>query len=204
MVHGGTMSGVNIPARRTAARAGRNISCGRLCGLCGGPARAGTFGLSCRNLRPRAQCRRAQFASPRFVAQEKFKLWPQADLHTQWPGNGEPKTMPRAAIDGEPLPAIADFTKQQFLNRDALITLFDRSARRILLVHSQAGAFGWPVADARPDLVKAILAIEPNGPPAYRRPVCRRAGLFQAGPPWRSLWDHRGAADLCAGYQQSL
>jgi len=35
------------------------------------------------------------------------------------------------------------------------------------LVHSQAGAFGWPVADARPGLVKAILAIEPNGPPFY-------------------------------------
>ena len=33
------------------------------------------------------------------------------------------------------------------------------------MTHSQGGAFGWPVADARPDKVKAILAIEPNGPP---------------------------------------
>jgi hypothetical protein len=26
----------------------------------------------------------------RFVSQEKSKLWPQAALHTQWPGSGEP------------------------------------------------------------------------------------------------------------------
>ena len=37
----------------------------------------------------------------------------------------------------------------------------------IVLVHSQSGAFGWPVADARPDLVKAIVAVEPNGPPFF-------------------------------------
>jgi len=37
----------------------------------------------------------------------------------------------------------------------------------ILLTHSQSGAFGWPVVDARPDLVKAILAVEPNGPPFF-------------------------------------
>src|SRR5246127_3266386 len=39
-------------------------------------------------------------ALPRFVAQEKFKRWPQAVLHTQWPGNGEPDdpaTVPLAA-----------------------------------------------------------------------------------------------------------
>ena len=26
----------------------------------------------------------------RYLQQEKFKLWPQAHLHTQWPGTGEP------------------------------------------------------------------------------------------------------------------
>ncbi len=65
------------------------------------------------------------------------------------------------------MPAIRDFDRQQVLNRDALVVLLDRIGPAVLLVHSQAGAFGWPVADARPNLVKAILAIEPNGPPAY-------------------------------------
>src|SRR5262249_4534652 len=32
---------------------------------------------------------------------------------------------------------------------------------------SQSGAFGWPVADARSALVKAVIAVEPNGPPFF-------------------------------------
>lgn len=36
-----------------------------------------------------------------------------------------------------------------------------------MLTHSQSGAIGWPVADARPDRVKAVIAIEPSGPPFY-------------------------------------
>ncbi len=35
----------------------------------------------------------------------------------------------------------------------------------ILITHSQSGQFGWILADARPSQVKAILAIEPIGPP---------------------------------------
>jgi pimeloyl-ACP methyl ester carboxylesterase len=34
-----------------------------------------------------------------------------------------------------------------------------------VLTHSQSGAFGWLIADARPKLVKAVVAIEPAGPP---------------------------------------
>jgi pimeloyl-ACP methyl ester carboxylesterase len=103
----------------------------------------------------------------RYIAQEKYKLWPQAHLHTQWPGSGEPDDPIVQQLVASQLPAIKDFARQQVLNRDALVALLEKIGPAILLVHSQAGAFGWPVADARPDLVKAILAIEPNGPPAY-------------------------------------
>ena len=51
----------------------------------------------------------------------------------------------------------------------------------ILMVHSQAGAFGWPVADAKPDLIKAILAIEPNGPPAHGVEFTGAPDYFQYG-----------------------
>jgi pimeloyl-ACP methyl ester carboxylesterase len=34
-----------------------------------------------------------------------------------------------------------------------------------VLTHSQSGPFGWLIADARPGLVKAIVAVEPSGPP---------------------------------------
>jgi pimeloyl-ACP methyl ester carboxylesterase len=62
---------------------------------------------------------------------------------------------------------LKDFTLQQVLNRDAILDLLSRIGPSILLTHSQSGAFGWPVADTKPDLVKAIIAVEPNGPPFY-------------------------------------
>src|SRR5262249_34649419 len=48
-----------------------------------------------------------------------------------------------------------------------LVALLDKIGAAILLTHSQSGAFGWPVADSRPQLVKAIVAVEPSGPPGH-------------------------------------
>jgi pimeloyl-ACP methyl ester carboxylesterase len=103
----------------------------------------------------------------RFVAPERYNLWPQAHLHTQWPGQGAPGNTAFDQFYASQVPSIQDFTLQQILNRDALIALLEQIGPAILLTHSQSGAFGWPVADARPDLVKAILAVEPNGPPFF-------------------------------------
>jgi pimeloyl-ACP methyl ester carboxylesterase len=103
----------------------------------------------------------------RFIAPERFALWPQARLHTQWPGQG---VQGDAAFDqflASQLPSIQDFARQQALNRNALLALLGQIGPAILLTHSQSGAFGWPVADVRPDLVKAIVAVEPNGPPFF-------------------------------------
>jgi pimeloyl-ACP methyl ester carboxylesterase len=43
--------------------------------------------------------------------------------------------------------------------------LLDRIGPAIVLVHSAGGPFAWVVADQRPALVKAIVAVEPAGPP---------------------------------------
>ena len=117
----------------------------------------------------------------RYLSQAKYKLWPQAHLHTQWPGSGAPDDPVTEQMISGYLPEIADFTKQQFLNRDALVALIDRIGTAILMTHSQAGAFGWPVADARPELVKAILAIEPNGPPFYQVEFIGAPDYFKQG-----------------------
>jgi len=117
----------------------------------------------------------------RYLSQAKYKLWPQAHLHTQWPGSGAPDDPVTEQMISGYLPEIADFTKQQFLNRDALVALIDRIGPAILMTHSQAGAFGWPVADARPELVKAILAIEPNGPPFYQVEFIGAPDYFKQG-----------------------
>jgi len=102
-----------------------------------------------------------------FAAPERYNRWPQAKLHTQWPGKGVPGDPDFDQFYASQMPSIQDFTLQQELNRDAIVALLEKIGPSILLTHSQSGAFGWPVADARPDLVKAILAVEPNGPPFF-------------------------------------
>ena len=123
----------------------------------------------------------SQNSQRRYIAQEKFNLWPQAHLHTQWSGSGELDDPSVQQLLASQIPAIRDFTKQQKLNTPALIALVDKIGPAIILVHSQAGAFGWPVADARPKLVKAILAIEPNGPPAYSVEFIGAPDYFRQG-----------------------
>jgi pimeloyl-ACP methyl ester carboxylesterase len=110
---------------------------------------------------------RRPFTEQRFVAPERFKQWPQAHLHTQWPGEGKPGDPVFDQFYASQFPSLVSFPKQQELNRDALIALLDKIGPAILLTHSQSGAFGWPVADARPNLVKALVAVEPNGPPVH-------------------------------------
>jgi pimeloyl-ACP methyl ester carboxylesterase len=103
----------------------------------------------------------------RFVAPERYQLWPQAHLHTQWPGTGAPGDPAFDQFYASQVPSIQDFTLQQMLNRDAIVALLEKIGPAIVLTHSQSGAFGWPVADRKPDLVKAIVAVEPNGPPFF-------------------------------------
>ena len=124
----------------------------------------------------------------RFVAPERFALWPQARLHTQWPGQG---VQGDAAFDqflASQLPSIQDFARQQTLNRDALLALLGRIGPAVLLTHSQSGAFGWPVADVRPDLVKAIVAVEPNGPPFFAVENVPAPEWFRDAPTAVNVW----------------
>jgi pimeloyl-ACP methyl ester carboxylesterase len=102
-----------------------------------------------------------------FAAPERYNRWPQAHLHTQWPGKGVPGDPIFDQFYASQMPSIQNFTLQQALNRDAIVALLEKIGPSILLTHSQSATFGWPVADARPDLVKAILAVEPNGPPFF-------------------------------------
>ena len=69
----------------------------------------------------------------RYLAQTKYKLWPQAHLHTQWPGSGAPDDPVTLQMISGYLPEIESFTKQQFLNRDALVALIDRIGPAILM-----------------------------------------------------------------------
>jgi pimeloyl-ACP methyl ester carboxylesterase len=69
------------------------------------------------------------------------------------------------AFQATQVPYLADAVETQRLALAAGTALLDRVGTAALMTHSQSGTFGWLLADARPDLVKAIVALEPNGPP---------------------------------------
>ena len=90
---------------------------------------------------------------------------PTAHLHTQWPGSrdlDDPLFDQVAAPTG---PMLADLAASQRLDADRLVQLLDRIGPAVLLTHSAGAPGGWLAADARPDLVVALLALEPMGPP---------------------------------------
>ena len=123
----------------------------------------------------------AESAQRRYIQQEKFKLWPQAHLHTQWPGSGEIDDPATGQIIGSFLPEIA-FDTQQTISHEAMLALAGTIGPFIVLMHSQGGPIGWAIADARPDLVKAIVAVEPNGPPGHSVQFVGAPEWFQEGP----------------------
>ena len=125
---------------------------------------------------------RLAFVEQRFVAPEQTPMWPQAHLHNQFPGDGVPGDPNFDQFYAAQFPSIASFPQQQQLNRDALVALLDKIGPAIILVHSQAGAFAWPVADARPELVKAIVGVEPNGPPVHSVELVGAPDWFKEGP----------------------
>ena len=84
--------------------------------------------------------------------------------HTQWPFDPNDTEAMDAFIAGYgPLPA--DLAYSEEMEADRLARLLDRIGPAILLTHSASGPVGWLVADRRPGRVKAIVAIEPMGPP---------------------------------------
>jgi len=104
----------------------------------------------------------------RFAQFEKFDLWPAAHLHTQWPGkavNGNPAFEQFLSSQSD---AITTAPLQEQLTADGLVALLDKIGPSIIIPHSQPGSSAWLVADRRPNLVKALVQIEPGGPPVYR------------------------------------
>jgi pimeloyl-ACP methyl ester carboxylesterase len=108
-----------------------------------------------------------EYAMQRFSTGEKYNLWPQAKLHTQWPGSGEPGDPAFDNYFASSVPSMDNRAFQSKMNIDAFAALIDRIGPSIVLVHSQSGQYGWPLAQARPALVKALVAAEPSGPPVH-------------------------------------
>ena len=87
-----------------------------------------------------------------------------AGRHTQWPiASDDAEAMDQFIAGYGPLPA--DLAVSEDMDADRLARLLDRIGPAILLTHSASGPSGWLAADRRPGLVRAIVSVEPMGPP---------------------------------------
>jgi pimeloyl-ACP methyl ester carboxylesterase len=129
----------------------------------------------------------------RFTASESAGgTWPQAKKHTQWPSDS-----PNKGRRGDPVfdafyatqvESLASNAETQTLVQAAGAALLDKIGPAIIVTHSQAGPFGWLLADSRPKAVKGIVAVEPAGPP-FRNSVVNE----DSARPW-------GIADIPLTY----
>ncbi len=119
--------------------------------------------------------------SDRFTAPKETALYPQAQFHTQWPGSGKAGDPVFDEFFASQVEDIADVSAIERLNREAGAALLDRIGPSILLTHSQGGPLGWAIANDRPDKVRGILAIEPNGPTFYDNQVVGAPEWFKDG-----------------------
>jgi pimeloyl-ACP methyl ester carboxylesterase len=113
----------------------------------------------------------------RFTATQNFGLkdgepqgWPQAKLHSQWPGTGVPGDPVFDQFYASQVESAGGGVSAELVAK-AGAALLDKIGPAVVITHSQAGAFGWGIGEARPALVKAIVALEPSGPPFFGAPL---------------------------------
>jgi pimeloyl-ACP methyl ester carboxylesterase len=90
---------------------------------------------------------------------------PTAHLHTQWPGSGDPDDPCVHQFAAGTCSLLADAPTVHAMERDRGAALLDEIGPAILVTASAGSPMGWLMADARPELVEAIVAVEPLGPP---------------------------------------
>ncbi|OAL26467.1 hypothetical protein AYO20_10135 [Fonsecaea nubica] len=92
--------------------------------------------------------------------------WAQAGKHSQWPGTGQRGDPVFDAFYASTYPSVTDIAAYQSSQASAIAALLHHIATpAILLTHSQGSPGGWLAADICPELICAIIAVEPNGPP---------------------------------------
>jgi pimeloyl-ACP methyl ester carboxylesterase len=122
----------------------------------------------------------------RFTAPEKYTLWPQARLHTQWPGTGMAGDATFDQFFASQVPFVQKPEVTQAENRDALVALIDKLGPIVLMTHSQSGAYGWEAVDQRPNMVKALVGVEPSAPPVHDIEFLGAPDWFRDGAATRS------------------
>jgi pimeloyl-ACP methyl ester carboxylesterase len=101
-----------------------------------------------------------------FTHPEEKAPWAQAHLHDEWPGGGVMGDTVFDQFYASQVESTSDLdVAMDNLNREDLVALLEKIGPSFVLTHSRSGAFGWLVGDARPELVRGVIAVEPWGPP---------------------------------------
>jgi len=103
-----------------------------------------------------------------FSAPEKASdpYGPEALKHTQWPGTGQlgdPSVDQVIAYQGNSFLPDLETTHRIWAERGG--ELLDRIGPAVVMAHSMGGPSCWIYANARPNLVKGCVGVEPGGPP---------------------------------------
>jgi pimeloyl-ACP methyl ester carboxylesterase len=129
-----------------------------------------------------------EWVERRFTPAGRHALWPTAPQHSQWPGSGTAGDPVFDQFYASQMRSLKSGAEMEALNRHAVAALLDEIGPAIMQTHSQSGAYGWAIADARPDLVRAILAVEPSGPPVFDLAMVGPPAYFEdnltSGRPW--------------------
>jgi len=89
--------------------------------------------------------------------------------HTQWPGSGQIGDRALDQFMASQGPALPNAIGAETAWRFSGAKLLDETGPAIVLTHGDGATFAWLAADERPNLVKAIVALEPPSPSAGGR-----------------------------------
>jgi pimeloyl-ACP methyl ester carboxylesterase len=106
-----------------------------------------------------------------FVATFAAPSQPGLPEHTQWPGSGGRDDPALATFLAWQEPFPPDVAAAHEDMRSGAVGLLDRIGPSVVLTHSFGGGFGWLALSERLPLVKAVVAVEPAGPPFVKHPA---------------------------------
>jgi hypothetical protein len=100
-----------------------------------------------------------------FLAPEHFDQYPQADLHTQWPGNGSRGDPVFDAFTAANVPISSSNVAVENTMRTSGCQLLSMIGQSYTVCHSAACTYTAIWSDACPDLLRANINIEPGNLP---------------------------------------
>lgn len=125
----------------------------------------------------------AEYAESNWTAtRHNGDRWPQAGLHTQWPGTGQRGDPSFDQFMACQIQSRRDYLATEMICQQAGAELLSRVGPAILCTHSQGGSHGWAIADVASSLIKAIVALEPIGKNRLKR--VQISPLITPGPPF--------------------